>query len=114
MAPSGKVRSRSTVCSVSMRELLLVIARAAHIRVARAGCGRRGLALEGHAIEPVFEHGLDMPIRAGAHGHGPPARRFHPLRAVLFREAQQAETGSIALLRVRTARQNLLDEAGGL
>ena len=55
-----------------------------------------------------------MAIGAGAHGDGAPARRFDAFGPVLFGEPQQTQAGSIALLRVRPTRENLLDERGRL
>ena len=46
----------------------------------------------------MFEHRLDMAIGARAGDDGAAARRLDPLRPVLFREPQQAQTGPIALL----------------
>ena len=62
----------------------------------------------------MFEHGLDMAIRAGTDGDRAAVRGFDALRPVLFREAQQAQTRAIALLRVRPTPENLLDERGGV
>ena len=92
----------------------MVIGRAADIRVAGTRGGRRGIGLERHAIKAVLEHRLDMSIRPGAGGDRPTAGGLDPFGAVLLREAQQAETGPIALLRMRPARENLRDQGGGL
>src|SRR5712691_6030606 len=97
-----------------MRELLLVIGRPADIRVAGTRGGRWGIGLERHAIETVLEHRLDVAIRPGADGDRPTAGGLDTVGAVLLREPQQAETGPIALLRVRPARENLLDERRGV
>ena len=50
----------------------------------------------------------------GADGDGPSAGRLDAFGAVLLREAQQAETGPVALLGMRPTRENLLDEGGRL
>jgi len=68
-----------------MRQLLLVIGRAADIRMARARRGSLG-GVEREAIEAVFEHGLDVAILAGPGRDGPPARAFDALGAVLLHE----------------------------
>src|SRR5438445_446013 len=102
------------VCSVSMRELLLVIRRAADVVMDPTWGRGRIVSLERHAIEAVFEHRLDMPIGAGADGNRPTAGGLDAFGAVLLREPQQPETGPIALLGVRPARENLLDERRGV
>ena len=93
------MRSRSTVCSVSMRELLLVIGRAADVGMDPTRRRGRIVGLERHAIEAVLEHRLDVAIRPGADGDRPTAGGLDAFGAVLLREPQQAETGPIALLR---------------
>lgn len=70
--------------------------------------------IEGHAIEAVFEHCFDVSIRAGTNSNRAATGRLDPFRPVLFREAEQAQTRAIALLRVRPTRENLLDESGGV
>jgi hypothetical protein len=74
----------------------------------------RIVSLERHAIEAVLEHRLHMAKRPGADGARPPAGRLDAVGAVLLREPQHAETGPIALLGVRTAGENLLDQRGGV
>src|SRR5262245_7563052 len=93
-----------------MGELLLVIDRPAQIAVRRTR--RRGAIVRAkrEAIEAVFEHRLDVPIRAGAMREGTLTGGFDPIGAVLFGKSQEAETRSIALLGMRAARENLFDE----
>src|SRR5262249_10569256 len=88
IAPRRRVRSRSTVCSVSMRELLLVVDRPAHVgmRRARRGCGI--LRVERYPIEAVFEHRLHVAIGAGADEDGSRTGGLDALSPVLLGEAQ--------------------------
>jgi hypothetical protein len=62
----------------------------------------------------VLEHRLDVAIRAGADGDRAATGGFDALGSVLFREAEQAQTRAIALLRARPTGENLLDERGGV
>lgn len=62
------------------------------------------------AVEPVFEDRLDVPVRVRARGEGPGARRLDTLVAVRLRQAEQAEASTVALLGMRTTREDLLDE----
>jgi hypothetical protein len=72
------------------------------------------VGVERQAIEAVLEDRIDVAIRSRAGRDGPPTGRFDARRAVLFHEPQEPKTGPIALLGVRTARENLVDEGFGL
>ncbi len=62
---------------------------------------RGGLGGERQAIEAVFEDGVHVPVGAGLDGAGARAGRFEPGAAVALGQAQDAQTGAIALLGMR-------------
>src|SRR6185295_13992400 len=61
-------------------------------------------------VEAMFEDGVDMPVGARADGNGPSTRGLEPGVAVAFGQTQDAEAGAVALLGVRSVRENGLDE----
>src|SRR5437867_841874 len=65
-------------------------------------------------VEAVLEDRIDVAIGAGLDGAGPGARRFEPLPAVALGQAQDAEARAIALLGMRTVREDRLDQGGRL
>src|SRR5256885_17222028 len=79
----------------------------------RSGERRRGRE-RGEPVEAVLEDRIDVAIGAGLDGAGPGARRFEPLPAVALGQAQDAEARAIALLGMRTVREDLLDQGGRL
>ena len=72
---------------------------------------RRG---ERDLIEAVLEDGVDVAIGAGGDTARPGARGFEPRGAVALGQAQDAETGAIALLGMRPVGEDGLDEGRGL
>jgi hypothetical protein len=69
---------------------------------------------EGQPIEAVLEDGVDVSVGAGVGGAGAGTGRFQALDAVTLGEAQDAQAGAIALLRVGTIGKDRLDQGGGL
>ena len=95
------------------RERVLVVPRPAQVFVDGArerGRGRR----QPEVIEPMFEDGVDMPVGARADGDGAGAGGLQPGGPVALDEAEDAETGAVALLGVRAVGEDGLDEGGGL
>src|SRR5947208_13095523 len=65
------------------------------------------------SIEAVLQDRLDRAVGAGADVEPAIAGRLEPLGAVLALQAQDAETGPVALLGVRAAGQDGGGELGG-
>src|SRR5207247_2331215 len=78
------------------------------------GGGWRGGGGRGGPAEAVLEERVAVAIGAGLDGAGPGAGRFEPLRAVALGQAQDAEARAIALLGMRTVREDRLDQGGRL
>jgi hypothetical protein len=93
-----------------MRLLLLfgVVGRAAHVLVGHGGAGR-GRVVERQPILLVGQNVFDRAIAIGTQPLGAKTRRFEARSAVHASEAHEAETGAVALLRMRTPGE----DAGG-
>ena len=91
----------------------MVVRGTADVVVGQRRGGLDAVDQERLAIQPVLEHGVDVPIRPSPGAPRALAGRIEPLRPVLLRQAQQAETGAIPLFRVRPALENLLDQRLG-
>src|SRR6266851_6890157 len=75
---------------------------------------RLGWAHRGLPIEAVLKDGVDRAVRSGADLEAAAARRLEPLDTVLAGQPQDAETGAEALLGMRPAAQDDLDQGGGI
>ena len=75
---------------------------------------RRRRLQPGEAVEAVLEHGVDVAVGAGADGNRAGAGGLQPILAVARAEPQQTEARAVALLGMRTIREDRLDEGGGL
>src|SRR5437899_7565690 len=114
MAVSLSAWSFSSVGAVSIGALSLVVGPAPHVFVDGGEGERRRGRRRGEPVEAVLEDRVDVAIGAGLDGAGPGARRFEPLQAVALGQAQDAEARAIALLGMRTVREDLLDQGGRL
>src|SRR5438128_2017838 len=70
---------------------------------------RRGLR-RGEPIEAVLEHGVDMPVGAGADRDGAGAGGLQARLAIPLAEPQEAEARAVALLGMRAVGENRVDE----
>lgn len=75
---------------------------------------RRRRRRHGEAVEAVLEHGVDVAVGPGPDGDRTGAGRLQSGLAIALAEPEQAEARAVALLGMRTIRENRLDEGGGL
>src|SRR5712691_755191 len=113
-ASSLSAWSFSSVGALSIVTPSLVVVPPAEMFVDR-GEGELPYGLRpGEPVEPVLQDRVDMAIGAGLDGAGAGTGGLEPLRAVALGEAQDAEARAIALLGMRTIRENRLHQRGGL
>src|SRR5262245_1204048 len=109
-ASSLRAWSFSSVGALSIGAPLLVVVPSAQVFVDRGeGELREGLGL-GESIEAVLQDRIDMTIGAGLDRAGAGAGGLEPPRAIALGETQDPQAGAIALLRMRTIRENCRDE----
>src|SRR5438046_1633090 len=76
--------------------------------------GTRALDRGGQPVESVLQDRFDVAIRARGDGERALAGGFEPLIAVALAEAQDAETGTVALLGVGAIGEDRLDQGAGV
>src|SRR5437899_274603 len=114
IAPSLSAWSLSSVGAVSIGTPSLVIVPATEVFVGRREGERQADLGARDAVEAMFEHRVDVPIRPRADGAGAGTGRLEPQGAVALGEAQNAQARAIPLFRMRTVREDGRDERGGL
>src|SRR5262245_53849096 len=113
-ASSLRAWSFSSVGALSIGALSLVVVPSAQVFVDRGEGELRGGLGPGESIEAVLQDRIDMAIGAGLDRAGTGAGGLEPVRAIAFGEPQDPQAGAIALLRVRSIRENRGDERRGL